>query len=363
MLPFVPSSFGDIVAAATLALSIYKALSDSTGSSYEYQCLISELRSFHHALLFVNNVIRATSPNETVVQDIQEEAATCLKLLENFWDRIKSYQKALGGGGRNSSWRKIGWGLFKANEVAEFRQKLSQHKQNLTVFLSGMGIFLFSYHADGIRETLASITTATKEITTTTQEILRVTIQKQLPPSLAYGRENAVILINAFGKQMTLPMEFCYSPDKLHDTLMQYFKDKIGRDYVRQHEYSISSEDGKAVVKYPSHWGSVVKKGAVVVMSMKVRRIKLTSKSTALQRTACPRCYRTDVGVMRDEGWLECRRCERRFGWADTPIRAEKPPLKNLSIVDFRNIQLVPVKKTVNIQLVPVKKHVRELVD
>ncbi|KAF8967531.1 hypothetical protein BDZ97DRAFT_527161 [Flammula alnicola] len=294
MLPFVPSSFGDIIAAATLALSIYKALNDSTGASYEYQCLISELRSFHRALLFVNNVIGATPPNETVVQDIKEEAATCLELLEKFWDRIKSYQKALGGGGRNSSWRKIGWGLFKTNEVADFRQKLSQHKQNLTVFLSGMGISLTSYHADVNRETLASIR---KEI---------LTIQERLPPSLGYGRENAVILMDAFGKSMTLPMDFCYSPDKLHDILMLHFKGKIGHDYVMQREYSISSQDGKAVVKSdPGEWGSVVKKGAVLVMSMKVRRVKLKSKSATLQRTTCPRCYRTYVGVMRDEGWLE----------------------------------------------------------
>ncbi|KAF8962969.1 hypothetical protein BDZ97DRAFT_1064342 [Flammula alnicola] len=279
MLPFVPSSFGDIVAAATLALSIYKALNDSTGASYEYQCLISELRSFHHALLFVNDVIRATLPNASVAQDIKEEATMCLKLLEKFWDRIKSYQKALSGGGRNSSWRKIGWGLFKATDVAEFRQKLSQHKQNLTVFLTGLAISSTSYHADVIREALASITT-------TTQEIL--TIQRQLPPSLGYGRENAVILVDAFGKPMTLPMDFCYSPDKLHDIMMQHFKGKIGHDYVEQHEYSISSADG-----------------AVVVMSMKVRRVKLTSESAALQRTTCPRCYRTYVGVMQDDGWLE----------------------------------------------------------
>ncbi|KAF8967546.1 hypothetical protein BDZ97DRAFT_1980347 [Flammula alnicola] len=295
MLPFVPSSFGDIVAAATLALSIYKALNDSTGASYEYQCLISELRSFHRALLFVNDRIRATPTNETVVQDIKEEAATCLKLLEKFWDRIKSYQKALGGGGRSSSWRKIGWGLFKATDVAEFRQKLSQHKQNITVFLSGLECnSLTSYYADVNREALASIR---KEI---------VTIQKQLPPSLGYGCENAVILIDAFGKPMTLPMDFCYSPDKLHDILMYHFKGKIGHDYVMQREYSISSEDGKSFVKSdPVEWASVVRKGAVLVMSMKVRRVKLTPESAALQRTTCPRCYKTDVGVMPDEGWLE----------------------------------------------------------
>jgi hypothetical protein len=50
MFPIIPGSFGDIVAATKLALTIYKTLSDSTGSSFEYQCLMDELHSFHHAL-------------------------------------------------------------------------------------------------------------------------------------------------------------------------------------------------------------------------------------------------------------------------------------------------------------------------
>jgi serine/threonine protein kinase len=47
-------------------------------------------------------------------------------------DRISSYQKALGGR-KGASWRKIGWSLFKADEVANFRQKISQHIQNITL--------------------------------------------------------------------------------------------------------------------------------------------------------------------------------------------------------------------------------------
>ena len=54
---------------------------------------------------------------------IAAEITTCLELLKKFDDRIKSYQKALGGR-KGASWRKIGWSLFKANEVASFRQKI-----------------------------------------------------------------------------------------------------------------------------------------------------------------------------------------------------------------------------------------------
>ena len=87
---------------------------------------------------------------------------------------------------------------------------------------------------------------------------------------------------------------------------MVYFKQKIGLEYVERHEYSISSEDGKAISKSDSAaWGSIVKEGAVLVMSIQVRRVQLGSKLATRQRNTCPRCFMTDVGAMRDQGWLE----------------------------------------------------------
>jgi hypothetical protein len=140
MVPFVPASFGDIVTAANIAHSIYKALSDSTGSSYEYQCLIAEVHSFEQALRTVELAITVTPPSGRLAEGIGAETTICRDLLKTFLDRIQSYQKALGGGRKGASWRKIGWGLLKAEEVATFRQKLSQHKLNITVFLNGLGM-------------------------------------------------------------------------------------------------------------------------------------------------------------------------------------------------------------------------------
>ena len=138
MIPFfVPSSFGDVVTAASLVHSIYKALSDSTGASYDYQCLISELRSFEQALKYVDVVITAAPPTGRDALIIAAEITTCLELLKKFDDRIKSYQNALGGR-KGSSWRKIGWTLFKADEITTFKQKISQHKQNITLYLTGL---------------------------------------------------------------------------------------------------------------------------------------------------------------------------------------------------------------------------------
>jgi len=87
---------------------------------------------------------------------------------------------------------------------------------------------------------------------------------------------------------------------------MVYFKQKVGLEYVERHEYSISSEDGKAIAKFDyAAWRSIVTEGAVLVMSILVKRVQLKSKLATRQRNTCPRCFRTDVGVMRDREWLE----------------------------------------------------------
>jgi hypothetical protein len=107
------------------------------GASYDYQCLIMELRSFEQALKTVDLAITVAPPTGRDALDIAAETTTCLELLKKFDDRIRSYQKALGGR-KGASWRKIGWSLFKADEVASFRQKISQHKQNISLFLNGL---------------------------------------------------------------------------------------------------------------------------------------------------------------------------------------------------------------------------------
>ncbi|KAH9995749.1 hypothetical protein BJV77DRAFT_1066123 [Russula vinacea] len=201
------SSLGDIATAAKTACSIYKALSDSMGSSYEYQC-------------------------GHLTQTIANETTTCLALLNAFLDNIKSYQKALGGGRKGAaSWRKIGWGLLKADDVARFREKLSQHKQNINIFLTSLGIIVAGFYANETRQISASV-----------NEVLA--LQKRLPRSVGYGDGNLVTLVNPFGEKIPLLWEGCFSQDRLHETLMTYFKGKCGEGHVERHDYRIATEDG-----------------------------------------------------------------------------------------------------------------------
>jgi hypothetical protein len=161
-MPIVPSSIDEIATAAKIVNSIYKALGDCMDASYDYQCLIMELQSFEQALKFVVLIVTLAPPTGRDARDIAAETTTCLELLKTFDDRIRSYQEILLLlGEEGGPWRRIGWSLFKADEVAIFRQKISQHKQNITLFLNGLMYVLsiLHLHVDHVDATFtASVT-------------------------------------------------------------------------------------------------------------------------------------------------------------------------------------------------------------
>ena len=134
---FLPSAFGDIVAAAQLALAIYESLIDSRGAPYELNCLVDELRSFADALLSLSKIIcEIEMPlTEPVAKNVINEAAACLDFLEKVRNGIKPYETAFAGGRRSfrKVWHKICWGVFKPKEIMILREKLSQRKQNIAL--------------------------------------------------------------------------------------------------------------------------------------------------------------------------------------------------------------------------------------
>ena len=85
---------------------------------------------------------------------------------------------------------------------------------------------------------------------------------------------------------------------------MTYFKGKLGEDLVKDHKYNISTKDGNSLVQ-ANDWGSFVKKGTELVMSMIVEKVALDKGKARAQRNTCPHCYKTNLGVMGDEGWLQ----------------------------------------------------------
>lgn len=130
------NSFGDIVTAADLALRIFKALNDSTGSSFEYQSLLAELNALVHVLTLIDFAVRATPLRADVIEGVHAECARARVVLDKLWERIRGYQRSLGGGRTGgSSWRKIGWGLFKTNDIVGLRTQLAAHRETISNYL------------------------------------------------------------------------------------------------------------------------------------------------------------------------------------------------------------------------------------
>ncbi|RDX54696.1 hypothetical protein OH76DRAFT_1398079 [Lentinus brumalis] len=208
--PISFSSFGDIVTAVDLAMRISKALSSSCGSSYEYQYLIQELDALAHVLQLADTATRTGMLRQDVVRALVAEIGRCREVMDALWERIRGYQKALGdssgktvtgrtarGGGGGSSWRKIGWALFKTQDVQETRAKLATHRANLTTLMTACNL-------SNIDELKTQCVRFEKTMHMRLSELYSAI--SQLPCKIGHSDANAITLVDWRGLETTLPL-------------------------------------------------------------------------------------------------------------------------------------------------------------
>ncbi|KAJ7231432.1 hypothetical protein C8J57DRAFT_1146982 [Mycena rebaudengoi] len=137
---FSVGSLGDILATAQLAYKLSQILSDSVGSSMEYQELIIELDALGNALKGLDHIVEKHVIRQSVRNAIEHSLFRCRDLTNVFLDRIKNYKPALQKGGSGSSWRdnwrKIGWHIFRKEELVGLRLKLAEQKATINMMLS-----------------------------------------------------------------------------------------------------------------------------------------------------------------------------------------------------------------------------------
>ena len=133
-------SVGDFVAAANLAYKLVLALSESSGSSMEYQQLIQDLSCVHRTLLQVEQMKGANQLNQSTINALIYQVNSTKIPMQAFLEKTEKYRKALGGGGSSTimkdSWRKIGWSLHKKEEVKALRDLLQLRLLSMNVLLS-----------------------------------------------------------------------------------------------------------------------------------------------------------------------------------------------------------------------------------
>ncbi|MCJ1280515.1 hypothetical protein MMC21_008344 [Puttea exsequens] len=141
-------SAGDFIAAATLTYKLILALSESSGSSMEYQQLIQDLSCVHRTLLQVEQMKCARQLGQSTVNVTDSPPQTTALLhqvdsakrpIEAFLAQTEKYRRSLSGGGSGSmvrdSWRKVGWSLHRKEDVKALRDVLQLRLLSINVFV------------------------------------------------------------------------------------------------------------------------------------------------------------------------------------------------------------------------------------
>ena len=138
-MPVTCGSVGDIIALASLARSIAKALNDSHGSSEEYRQVIHELWSLERALLGVEELSRTCGPSSSI-NALRQTALEYRSVLDAFHSKLDKYQRYLRDGGSSNvvkdMWWKIHWAVSFKEDLARFRASVLGHCSSIDLLLT-----------------------------------------------------------------------------------------------------------------------------------------------------------------------------------------------------------------------------------
>ncbi|KAJ7156843.1 hypothetical protein C8R43DRAFT_883734 [Mycena crocata] len=259
-------SFGDILTLAKLAWTLARILRESTGSSAEYQDLVAELDSLGNALQSLDQFV--SNPGPTKLQSSVENAVNyalskCRTLIAEFLKKVEGYQFSLkkggSGNGMRDSWRKIGWGLFKKDEIKILKTQLMEQKTTINMMLT------LSHCA--VLERV--------EKTANHQQVTLAAIHcsvKQLPRSLGHtwegGNTHKVIwFVDAVGNKLPIPIELCITRATFDGLLRVYFKNRAGNSYIEQEHYELAEEVNDEVCGIKD-WDDHIRPGITITTRM-----------------------------------------------------------------------------------------------
>jgi hypothetical protein len=133
-------SFGDFVAGANLSYRLIRALSETRGASLEYQEAINELASMQHTFLQVGQMRPSSTLSWATINAASYIVLSSVNLIAEFLEKTKKYREHFCGSGSGNAvsdgWRKMGWVLFKSDELKVLRDSLYVKMANIALLLS-----------------------------------------------------------------------------------------------------------------------------------------------------------------------------------------------------------------------------------
>jgi hypothetical protein len=131
-------SVGDLIGAANLTYRLIKALQGSHDAGEDYRAAIHELGCMQQAFIRVS----CLGANENVSQATFTSASFIvmgsMDIIESFLAKTKKYDRRLGGlgtSGMAQNLRKVGWTLYKAEDMKKLRETLHARLTSVNVLL------------------------------------------------------------------------------------------------------------------------------------------------------------------------------------------------------------------------------------
>lgn len=130
-------SVGDFIAGANLSYRLIRVLVDTQGASLEYQEAIAELATLQQTFFQVGQM----KPNATVSRATINAAAyivlSSITLIDDFLAKTQRYRQKLSGSpstnGISDSWQKMGWALFRKEELKALKEALHLKLTNIGI--------------------------------------------------------------------------------------------------------------------------------------------------------------------------------------------------------------------------------------
>ncbi|KAJ6590719.1 hypothetical protein DFH09DRAFT_1274138 [Mycena vulgaris] len=308
---FSMGSFGDIIAAADLAMKIVQVLYYSQQVSEDYQGAMTKLVSLHHELILISDSLQldtAAGLGAVARQSAAAEIACCYTEMRRFLAKTEGVAARGMAGVLNKVW----WAASEAKELRSLRAAVSRHRATLSVLIGASNLFALPYI---FAEELAFII-GCRIISMTTRDEVRAcrdSIQElstMLKPVPHHILEDMVFIVDPLGDVIRVSMIYGLKYEDLHRIVQAYYPhDRAGSRHISEGSYHLlHSNDG--LVLPLSKLGLKLRAGMTLEMSMVLRE---RANFFDQQRT-CPRCKKQAKSeLIPQTSWRKCLRCSKFF--------------------------------------------------
>ncbi|KAI1120860.1 hypothetical protein F5Y10DRAFT_257571 [Nemania abortiva] len=195
-------SVGDFVTGAELTYRLVRALSASRGACIEYQEALTELRAMEEAFIQTGNLVRSNMFTRDVINAIACIALSSIDTIEKFLERTMALQNGLGSvkNSLDSSWAKVGWQLYKKEELHALKTQLHQRLSSINTLITTASncvevpSTIAKYQDKSTEDTPNKYTEGESTQSPTLPNLLTYDSPQLLPPQIALPRASEQIL-------------------------------------------------------------------------------------------------------------------------------------------------------------------------